>query len=661
MLPRRPKYVPPNRETELAEMLETAVQGGVLLLEGPCGAGKTSLALECAHRLPAARWVSCWPRRERLEDPEKMPLFVDHIECLDKAGDWLAWCAQQVYGVGVVAISDRLIRLPPGARVQRLRVDERAQAQVLPEECQILSLPMPRQVLTGCHWLAELEDRFLVREQSGWLSLHPDLAGAPGPELRRRALTLLEPVEPGPLRTEVVFLHLSGLAEWERAVEHFTRQQPSLQQQGEFERIVRMTGCLLSQDPRLALAHFAQAEARAGQGRLEQALADLDNVLHWGDPALRLRALAARCHLRLDLGKVEGAERDARAAIEMAESLGGRQPARVKACNGLARVCNLRGQSGLGEEWSRQALGLAQNWQDPKGEAYSYFILGQCLGEQERWQESLSCCQSGLQLARQQGEIRLTLIARYWMAAALLQMERLDWAEQVVNESYVEARQFGDLKMLALGELMMAQLRLSQGQGEGAHGHLEAAEQLVRRCGYPLLAVRGLLLKQALHDQPEWGERARRLAEQVGLALPGSRSQEVWSSGQCRRLGQEAVLALRSERELYDVWIDLEQTLVWRRGRGSVPLMTKKIPMRLLLCLLRQPGQAHSAESLFRAGWDHEFEGESSTAQVRKNIASLRNLLGADAILAREHSYARNGGYYFNERLSYCVISEPAE
>ena len=655
MLPRRPKYVPPGREKELAELLDTAVHGGILLLEGPCGAGKTSLALECAHRLPRARWISCWPRLEHLDVAPDQPLFLDHIECMDKAAEWLAWCSQHYHGCGVIAISDRRLLLPPAARVQRMCLEGPARAADLPEECQLLSLPLPRQLLSGLDWLAALEERFLLREESGWLSLHPALSRTPSPEQRQQALQLLKSAQ-GPIWAEVTFQHLTGLGQWAEAFEHFQRQYTSLQQQGEFARVTRMTRELLIHNPRLALAHFAQAEARAGLGQLEPALADLDNVLQWGEPGLRLRALAARCHLRLDLGQPQEAEADAQAALELASSLGGRQPAQIKACNGLARVYNLRGQPQLGEESSRRALGLAREWADAKGEAYSAFILGQALAEQERWQDSLSQCQSSLQLARQQGEVRLTLLARYWMGTALLQLQRLDWAQQVIQEAWEQAQDFGDLKMLALGELMMAQLHLSQGQSDKAGQHLGLAEQLVRRCGYPILAVRGLFLKGALDSDPEWAERAARLADQVGLALPGIRTQEVWQEGQCRRLSGAAVAALRQGRDQFDLWIDLEQGLARERLRGELPLLSKKIPMRLLLCLLRQPGQACSAEALFAAAWEHTYDGESSAAQVRKNVATLRNLLGAESILVREHSYGQDGGYYFNPVKSYCVI-----
>ncbi|MBX3166153.1 MAG: winged helix-turn-helix domain-containing protein [Candidatus Eremiobacteraeota bacterium] len=662
MLPRRPKFVAAGREQELAELLDTAVQGGVLLLEGARGSGKTSLALECAHRLPRARWLSCWPQLSLPHpDPLEQPLFLDHIECLQDAPDWLAWCSQHLRGSGLIAIADRRLRLPTGWRAQRLLLQGSARCAELPPESQILSLPLPPVRIPAECGLALLEEQFLICESEGWMSLHPDLCRPLTPELHRRSLRLLQELPETPIWVETVFQHLVGLEDWNRALEHFQRYAPGLQQGGEFTRVLRLSGRLLEHDPRLSAAHYAQAEAHAAQGRLEQARADLDSVLRWGEQELQLRALAARCHLHLDLGQPQGAEADAQAALELADRLGGRQPARIKACNGLARVHNLRGQPDQGETWSRRALQLAQQCLDPKGEAYAFFILGQSLADQENWQSSLEHCQKALQLAHQQGEIRLTLLARYWMVAAFLHLERLTWAEELLQDCRIEASHFADLKMLVLGELMMAQLQLCKEELEAAERHLAEAEALVQRCGFPLLAIRGLLLKQSLRQDSAWGERARRLAENVGLALPGQSTQLVWTLGQHRELTAAAVASLRAASHSYDLWVDLERAQVRERQLGELPLLSKKIPMKLLLQLMERPGQAHSAESLFATAWKHPYEGESSSAQVRKNVATLRNLLEPDRqkpryILMREHAYGQAGGYFFSQQASYCVI-----
>lgn len=662
MLPRRPKHVPAGREPEIAELLETSVQGGLLLLEGAAGSGKTSLALECAHRLPRARWVSCWPSLS-LPYPEPLlePLFLDHIECLEDAPHWLAWCSQHLRGCGLIAIADRRLNLPAESRVQRLHLEGRARCAELPTECQILSLPLPRSRIPAEIDLSQLEERFLVRETDGWLQLHPDLRQPLSASLHLRSLQLLHDLPTTSQWVETVFQHLTGSENWDGATEHFQKHYPGLQQSGEFARVLQLSDRLLEHNPRLTLAHYAQAESRAAQGRLEQARADLDSVLRWGEPEWKLRALAARCHLHLDLGQPQAAESDAREALALAEELGGRRPARIKACNGLARVDNLRGLPRQGEVWSRRALMLAQEVEDAKGEAYAFFILGQSLADQEHWQSSLEHCQRSLQLARQQGEIRLTLLARYWMTAALLNLDRLAWAEELLNDAWSEAQNFADFKMLALGRLLLAQLQLRQENAAAAQAHLEEAEALVRRCGFPLLAIRGLLLKESLHQDPAWGERAQRLAETVGLALPGHASRQVWTQGVCRVLSDAAVNSLRARSEQFDLWLDLDLAQARERNLGELPLLSKKIPMKLLLQLMRQPGHAHSTEALFAAAWNHPYEGESSAAQVRKNVGILRGLLQPDRqnqryILMREHCYGKDGGYFFSEQVSYCVI-----
>lgn len=660
-------------------LMQVAAGGGALLLEGATGVGKTSLALECAHRLPRAHWLSAWPSldypglvarlgcagQDALEWLELQPtcLFVDHLECLQGGTELLALASHRLTGSALIGISDRRLTLPQGSRVVRLRQNGPPAPAELPEECQLLSLSrygLPRACLSeSClNWLHE---RFLSREEEGWVSLHPQLVAFGTADQYLRAAEALEQAPASPRVISERFHHLWRAGRYEAANSLFVSGQAGVNQSGDFAAVVSMAELLLQRDPRQATAYCALAEAHAGQGKLELALADYTHALNWGDEAMQVRALAARCHLWLDLGRLEEASLDAEAAMTLAERLGGRQPGRVKACHAQARVCNLRGQSVESESWARRGLELAVSLCDSKGEAYAYFILGQALAEQQRWEESLQHSLSALRFARQQGERRLTLLARYWAGAALLHLQRLEWAEELLGEAWTESRQFGDLKMQILGDLMRAQCLLAQGQPERARQHLAEAEKLVRRGGFPVLAVRSLLLKQALEGDAEAGRAAQLLADSVGLALEVGPTREVWTQGQQRALPLTAVDSLRERRHDYDLFIDLEQGQVHERQLGPVALLGKRIPTALLLALMRQPGQVHSAENLYAVGWGHEFEGESSAAQVRKNIAALRTLIEPQRqqpryLLAREQSFGVSGGYYFSEMVAYCVI-----
>jgi tetratricopeptide (TPR) repeat protein len=684
MLPRRPKTVASGRDAEMSALMEVACHGGVMVLEGASGVGKTSLALECAHRLPRAHWYSAWPRTSQAHllaalqvdtwsaalsslEQQGLCLFLDQAERLEQVDNALTLASQQLRRGALIAICDLRLLLPVEARVQRLQLEGVPGSQELPPECQLLTLRprgLPRSLMGSADWVIRLEERFLTREEEGWLGLHPSLTRPGDVQLHARAAALLQDQPATPIWVEEMFQHLRMANLLDQALHHFQRHHGLLLRAGHFDALRQLSEQLLQQEPRLALAHYARGEAHAGLGKLELAQADYGNAYHWGDEQMRLRSLAGRAHLHLDLGQLAAAERDADEAIALASQLEGRQPGLVKAYNGKSRVCNLRGQGAPAEDWARRALELARSQRDDKGEAYSTFILGQALAEQQRWPESLQNCLSALHFARQQGETRLTLLARYWAGAALLRMGRLEWAAELLDETWREANLFSDLKMRALGELMRAQSLLALGRAQEARQHLQEAERVVQRSGYPVLAVRGLLLKQTLEDDSKWGEQAQRLAESVGLAVNPGALQEVWTQGQCRPLPLSTVAQIRSQRQHYQLFIDLETRQACEGQRGPLSLLGKKIPTSLLLCLMRQPGQCHSPEQLYAAAWGHDYEGETSAAQVRKNISALRTLLEPERkrpryLLVQEHAYGSAGGYYFSETVSYCVIHPP--
>lgn len=536
---------------------------------------------------------------------------------------------------------------------------------------------LPKSALAS-HPVAELDQNFLLEEyllrQHIWVRPHsPKLVTDPArcQSLHQQARTLLATWHGTGLEwIEERVVHGLLAQEYSSAIQELLEWSGHFLRQGRFSELIELidrslTRALERQTPEL---YHIRAECEVGLGYLHKSLADFGRAIDLGntlDSALVLRALNSRSHLFIDMGKLSEAESDARAALAIASASPTPLKGAVKAHNGLSRISTLLGRLSEAQNHSLHALQLAGQLGDKKGQAYSTFILGQALQENDQWDQALSHFYEAIDIAHQIDEVRLGLLARYWCGIALLHLERDGQGHEMLEQAWRDSRGFPDLKMKALGELVRSQSLQRQGLIQQAWLHLQEAEAYIARCGFPLLSIRSLLLAQSQTQDPSFGERARALAAAVGLKRGDNKdhSHRVWLLGIERLVSAETLDQIRQQRPQYDLFIDFQVGQVFEKSRGDSPvsLLRKKVLVSLLLPLLQQPGTAFSTEQLYASGWGHDYEGESSAAQVRKNIAALRSLIEPDRhqpsfILVREHQFGQSGGYYFNPQIRSCVI-----
>jgi DNA-binding winged helix-turn-helix (wHTH) protein len=248
---------------------------------------------------------------------------------------------------------------------------------------------------------------------------------------------------------------------------------------------------------------------------------------------------------------------------------------------------------------------------------------------------------------------------RFLAGEALLKLGRLKEAGQWLEETWSDSRRFPDLQLRAMAELMQAKQLRANARAEQAAVHLAAASELAERLQNPALALQVLLMK----DQAgEASALARDVgARQMQMEVARQAPYRAFTGEGERPLSLADYQALQ-ERELdFDLWIDLPAKKAQERSHGPLNLLGRRILMRILLALVHARGTPLSQGELFARVWEYEFEGESSAAQVRKNISVLRDLLEPDRtspvyIRQGEHSFQRKGGYYFNPEASFCVI-----
>lgn len=627
-------------------------------------------------------------------EAQRACVVVDGAESWQGAEEWLEMCASFLSAASLVVISDRPLPLSPRRRIEStciqlgpLSLEESREllrelaceadpaaaagvplvlhclARGIRLESPDLSEDLQLMALTPSGWpMTEFgpADAWLER-RGDTLHLHPVLATQVslhwGPAQRRalheRALQRLS-AEGCAATLRARLDHLLGLERLDEARALLESHAPEWLRAGEFSSVASLVTRVLAHGARWAPGYALRAQAYAGAGQLELALGDLGAALARADSAWEVRALNDRCHLWLDLGRIDEAERDARRCLTLCRRLPPPQPGFIKALNGLARVWNLRGQGSGAERYAREALELALQWKNDRGEAYSRFILAQSMLEQERWQECLDWSLPAVDLARQVGEIRLTFLARFWAGAALLRLGRLQSAAELLEQTWRDSRAFPDRKMRVLAELMQAQQLQLRGQQDQARLHLAAGQQQAEECGYGLLGMQALLVRELVESDPRWRKQAWDLARHHGTRLSS------WSApaadGRYRLLTPRGVEDCSGEQLTgrlaeSDLWLDVPGEKLWDRQTGEISLRGKKLWLRMLTVLLSRPGRAFSVEELYRAVWDVPFEGAASAAQVRKQVSGLRALLGQRFLERGEW-----GGYCFRPPERWAVL-----
>ncbi len=562
-------------------------------------------------------------------------------------------------------------RLTPQSESPRALIDEWARELELglsePERevMQLLAVSLaplpvhafPAEVLRG------LEERFLVEVSDAHVrlfdllahSLRRELEEATARALHRRCGELLAGDSGLDAMVHAVEHFLAG-QDPERAVELLLQAKLPLYQAGRFETLL---GLIQRVGPGWPILEISRADTLASLGRLEEGLDVLERVERHADPQTRLKSLNSRCHMLLDLGRFEEAESIARQAIELADSLPGRQPGRVKALNGLGRLQVLRAQGAAGQATAEQAMAIARELDDPKGLAYAGFVRARALGQQEAWADSLQQCHRSLEQARAVHEERLAFLVRFLAGEALLKLGRTEEASSYIEETWRASRGFPDVQLRGMAELMQAKQLQAQGRNEQAEVHLSEVDRLCQRLGNPALALQVLLMR----DQ---AAEAGALAKGVGAAQMQA---EVARKAPFRALTFEGERALspadyqelqKREGE-FDLFLDLPAGRAVEKSRGVLNLLSRKILTRILLALIRARGAPLTQEELFARVWEYPYEGESSAAQVRKNMSVLRDLLEPDRtnpvyLKQGEHAFGRKGGYYFNLETRFCVI-----
>lgn len=219
-----------------------------------------------------------------------------------------------------------------------------------------------------------------------------------------------------------------------------------------------------------------------------------------------------------------------------------------------------------------------------------------------------------------------------------------------------------------------------------AEAHLLAAEERIgRRLGVDAAALidealaaagnsadirrRADALRAHLPDAPRKGAGKKgsgeaRVENRLTSAL-SRRVRVVTADGSTLR-GDDEVARLRAEAARYALFLDAPQRVLRVEGKGDVPVFRRPVLQRLLVTLIRHPGQVMSTEELVPLVWGFPYEGESSALEVRKAVSRVRDLIEEDRANPRwvrrhEARLEGRGGYSFQMAAPFCAILEDDE
>lgn len=388
----------------------------------------------------------------------------------------------------------------------------------------------------------------------------------------------------------------------------------------------------------------------------------------------------------------ENALRQARLAREEAEKAG---ETRLGFLAGFVEVMALLegGQAGEGHRLAEQAYERSLSYPDPLSQAMA--AGGRALSSlaAERTEPGIALLESAIAKAMQHGgkvflaQLHLSLGVAYQKAGkdslARAEMKKGLSLAQACDAFPLEAELELRLGLLD-GRPAVAELRYARAEKDGLHGlsarlrlALAAAERARGRDRSARECLHGLDLERLVPCEQAFAVFLRALLDGVNLeppcgawrelavALLGSEGSpyRVTTGQGPRAVSQQELARWRASSAEYDLFVDLPGQRVLERERGELPLLKRKVLVRMLLALLRAGGEPLTQEELYGAVWEGPYDPESGGPQVRKNVSALRDLLEPDRnnpryLLAREGTFARKGGYLWSPERSFCLIEE---
>lgn len=294
------------------------------------------------------------------------------------------------------------------------------------------------------------------------------------------------------------------------------------------DRLARYSDADLRGEPKLSYALAASyAHLGAPDRALPLALAAEGDFRRRRDRRNLLRALNLVGAVLFELGDLEGAEERFSSLLELAAE-DGDEEMKAKATNNLGMIASLRGEHEKALSLYRLSIPAYQRIGERRGLAQTYHNMGILYRDRGLLREADSHYRRASDTARRIKDARLAAMALVGRAEISYLRGDPKAAAAVASRAHKEFVVLGDALGQADAERLLGMIARAQGDLEESRKRLEAALQIAKANGSPLLEAEVLRERGLLHREigrPDLAEADLRAAAAIFARL-GAKAEE---------------------------------------------------------------------------------------------------------------------------------------
>ena len=326
--------------------------------------------------------------------------------------------------------------------------------------------------------------------------------------------------------------------------------------------------------------------------------------------------------------------------------------------------------------------GLHSSYTDSAG-CHALYIMGLLFEEREDNENAINCFSKALAISKKIGNIEKQIVIVIALTEFYAKTGKYELAKEIAIENKYLIDNIRDcIKIDYL--LMISEIYLLENNQTGAMEIIYEVLELCEGSGnyFQLFRARYIMsflcrdkkdrLNWKTHAEEEFGKLSGNEKRKAGKYhsvlsigennVPGeSKNYFVKINGKDYYTDISEVERIRNKKEIFDLFIDITDGVVWEKSKGPVDLTRKKNLSALLFHFVKNAGISFSIGDLYTSVWKGTFNKERDSITVRTSLSRLRKLLEPEEaryFKLRSIPYQSEGEYYFSEDVKFCLIEK---